>query len=51
MAVGSAGHLTSLFGVEESWALMYNMYPDKWLGIDLIDQEVRTIFWRDRFRH
>lgn len=31
------------FGVEDSWALMYNMYLDKWLGLDTVDQEVSAM--------
>jgi hypothetical protein len=42
-SVGSTGKFMLTFGVEDSWALMYNMYLDKWLGLDTVDQEVSAM--------
>jgi len=36
----SEDHLKLQFNANASWGLMYNMYPDRWLGLDVIDQEV-----------
>jgi hypothetical protein len=43
LSVGPEGNLMSIFGVQDSWALMYNLYPDQWLGLNLVDQGVRTM--------
>ncbi|KIK65807.1 hypothetical protein GYMLUDRAFT_1027401, partial [Collybiopsis luxurians FD-317 M1] len=40
---GSSGHLTSTYGASSSWGLMYNLYPDKLLGFNLVDEYVS--FW------
>ncbi|KIK65855.1 hypothetical protein GYMLUDRAFT_158607, partial [Collybiopsis luxurians FD-317 M1] len=37
---GSSGHLTSTYGASSSWGLMYNLYPDKLLGFNLVDNDV-----------
>ncbi|KAJ3893405.1 hypothetical protein GG344DRAFT_43434 [Lentinula edodes] len=34
----SSGHLTSTYGASSSWSLMYNLYPDKLFGFDLVDE-------------
>ncbi|KIK65892.1 hypothetical protein GYMLUDRAFT_1027590, partial [Collybiopsis luxurians FD-317 M1] len=37
---GSSGHLTSTYGASSSWGLLYNLYPDKLFGFNLVDDEV-----------
>ncbi|KAF9071439.1 hypothetical protein BDP27DRAFT_1322138 [Rhodocollybia butyracea] len=37
---GSSGHLTSTYGSETSWGLMYNMFPDKLFGFDFIPANI-----------
>ncbi|KIK65872.1 hypothetical protein GYMLUDRAFT_218622 [Collybiopsis luxurians FD-317 M1] len=37
---GSSGHLTSTYGASNSWGLMYNLYYDKLLGFDLVDDNI-----------
>ncbi|KAF9256003.1 DUF1793-domain-containing protein [Marasmius fiardii PR-910] len=37
----SNNHLVSTYSESDSWALMYNLYPDVLLGMKLISQEVR----------
>ncbi|KIK65800.1 hypothetical protein GYMLUDRAFT_158570, partial [Collybiopsis luxurians FD-317 M1] len=39
----SSNHLTSTYGASSSWGLMYNLYPDKLLGFNLVDEYVS--FW------
>ncbi|KAJ8076169.1 hypothetical protein PM082_022154 [Marasmius tenuissimus] len=36
----SSGHLTSTYGASDSWALMYNLYPDKLLGLGLVGDDI-----------
>ncbi|KIK51207.1 hypothetical protein GYMLUDRAFT_181767, partial [Collybiopsis luxurians FD-317 M1] len=36
----SSNHLTSTYGAPNSWGLMYNLYPDKLLGFNLVDDTV-----------
>ena len=34
-------HLLGVYGDEQSWALMYNLYADKLLGTNVVPQSVR----------
>ncbi|KIK52995.1 hypothetical protein GYMLUDRAFT_250707 [Collybiopsis luxurians FD-317 M1] len=34
---GSSGHLTSTYEDSNSWGMIYNLYPDKLLGFNLVD--------------
>ncbi|KIK65828.1 hypothetical protein GYMLUDRAFT_38307 [Collybiopsis luxurians FD-317 M1] len=36
----SSGHITSTYGAPSSWSLMYNLYPDKLLGFNLVDESI-----------
>ncbi|KAL0578373.1 hypothetical protein V5O48_003625 [Marasmius crinis-equi] len=36
----SDGHLTSTYSASNSWGLMYNLYPDKLLGMKLVSQDI-----------
>ncbi|KIK65820.1 hypothetical protein GYMLUDRAFT_158766, partial [Collybiopsis luxurians FD-317 M1] len=36
----SSGHLTSTYNTSNSWSLMYNLYPDKLLGFNLVDETI-----------
>ncbi|KIK63022.1 hypothetical protein GYMLUDRAFT_163868 [Collybiopsis luxurians FD-317 M1] len=36
----SSGHLTSTYGASSSWSLMYNLYPDKLLGFNLVNETI-----------
>ncbi|KIK65815.1 hypothetical protein GYMLUDRAFT_158671, partial [Collybiopsis luxurians FD-317 M1] len=36
----SSGHLTLTYGNSSSWGLMYNLYPDKLLGFNLVNDDV-----------
>jgi len=43
-------HLTPTYNdIESSWGLMYNLYPDKWLGLNLVDESVRHGFLESLF--
>ncbi|KIK53986.1 hypothetical protein GYMLUDRAFT_142150, partial [Collybiopsis luxurians FD-317 M1] len=37
---GSSGHLTSTYNDLSSWGLIYNLYPDKLLGFNLVDSSI-----------
>ncbi|KAJ4485249.1 hypothetical protein J3R30DRAFT_3282874 [Lentinula aciculospora] len=39
---GSSGHLSSSYGSSSSWAMMYNLYPDKLFGFDFVDDSIYT---------
>ncbi|KAK1219797.1 hypothetical protein PQX77_017461 [Marasmius sp. AFHP31] len=36
----SSGHLTSTYGASDSWALIYNLYPDKLLRLGLVGDDI-----------
>ncbi|KAL0063805.1 hypothetical protein AAF712_009250 [Marasmius tenuissimus] len=36
----SGGHLTATYGASNSWALMYNLYADKLLGMKLVSDDI-----------
>ncbi|KAL0061631.1 hypothetical protein AAF712_011548 [Marasmius tenuissimus] len=36
----SGGHLTATYGAPNSWALMYNLYADKLLGMKLVSDDI-----------
>lgn len=36
-------HLLGKYGDEQSWALLYNLYYDKNLGLNVVDQSVRGL--------
>ncbi|KAF9259183.1 DUF1793-domain-containing protein [Marasmius fiardii PR-910] len=36
----SGGHLASTYSSSNSWSLMYNLYPDKLLGMKLVSQDI-----------
>ncbi|KIK51941.1 hypothetical protein GYMLUDRAFT_180789 [Collybiopsis luxurians FD-317 M1] len=38
----SDGHLTSTYGDSGSWGLIYNLYPDKLLDLNLVDNSVSS---------
>ncbi|KAJ3795106.1 hypothetical protein GGU11DRAFT_793416 [Lentinula aff. detonsa] len=38
----TSGHLTSTYGGSDSWSLMYNLYPDKLFGFNLVDENIYT---------
>ncbi|KAJ4485238.1 hypothetical protein J3R30DRAFT_3282917 [Lentinula aciculospora] len=38
----SSGHITSTYGASSSWSLMYNLYPDKLFGFNLVDESIYT---------
>ena len=40
---GGTQHLLGVYGDTESWALMYNLYADKLLGLGMIPQSVREM--------
>ncbi|KAJ3793046.1 hypothetical protein GGU11DRAFT_437691 [Lentinula aff. detonsa] len=37
---GSSGHLSSTYGSSSSWAMIYNLYPDKLFGFDFVDDSI-----------
>ncbi|KAJ3902272.1 putative glutaminase A, partial [Lentinula edodes] len=37
---GSSGHLSSTYGSSNSWAMIYNLYPDKLFGFDFVDDSI-----------
>jgi hypothetical protein len=39
---GSSGHLTSTYGASTSWAMIYNLYPDKLFGFNLVNDSIYT---------
>jgi len=43
-------HLKLQYNVKASWGLMYNMYPDRWLGLDIISQEVGFSLLKSEFQ-
>ncbi|KAJ8076132.1 hypothetical protein PM082_022117 [Marasmius tenuissimus] len=36
----SSGHLTSTYGASETWGLIYNLYADKLLGMNLVSDDI-----------
>ncbi|KAJ3763359.1 hypothetical protein EV360DRAFT_33746 [Lentinula raphanica] len=36
----SSNHLTSTYGSSDSWAMIYNLYPDKLFGFNLVDDSI-----------
>ncbi|KAJ7596532.1 hypothetical protein C8J56DRAFT_917682 [Mycena floridula] len=41
-AAASTGHLLSTYDNTGSWALIYNLWADKWLGLNLVDSSIYT---------
>ncbi|KAK7045354.1 hypothetical protein VNI00_007603 [Paramarasmius palmivorus] len=37
---GSDGHLLSAYNLSGSWGMIYNLFADKWLGMNLVDPEI-----------
>ena len=40
LALGSNNKMESVYGKPSTWTIGYGLYPDKWLGLDMIDSVV-----------